>query len=447
MKLSYLRHILETKGLLHGAERLAQVVSRFSQGRRNFSRMISCLEKEFLKEKINITFCVSASVLKRHEDLIRALQNLGFEIAAHGYYHTRMTNYSKDQQVEILKRTHRVFGDLGVSVKGFRCPYLNVNQDTIEAFQSSPYLWTSQELIFGGNGLEQSISRLSSLYRILPVAKTLSLPKFKGKVLEIPITAPDDEMLYERCRVRDSDQISKTWLEAFDKTYQDGELFHLLFHPERFAYIKDAILRLIQQAKTVQPLVWTPSVQELATWWRKRAQIEWKLQQSASGGWTVRIKSPNEATILLKSPNSSGRREQVVTDGNGSQPNSPIYKDYVPLKPIEKGETGNSYLAGNQKKHLIGISLSSPDNLEQCLREEGFLVERSENPQAYSLFMSGKEKWAEAGKRSFLEEIDACQEPLLRIWRWPNKARAACVISSDVDSITLRDFIDRIVHF
>jgi len=95
MKLSYLRHILETKGLLHGAERLAQVVSRFSQGRRNFSRMISCLEKEFLKEETNITFCVSASVLKRHEDLIRALQDLGHEIAAHGYYHTRMTNYSK----------------------------------------------------------------------------------------------------------------------------------------------------------------------------------------------------------------------------------------------------------------------------------------------------------------------------------------------------------------
>jgi len=136
-----------------------------------------------------------------------------------------------------------------------------------------------------------------------------------------------------------------------------------------------------------------------------------------------------------------------VTDGNGSQPNSPIYKDYVPLRPIRQGKTGNSYLAGNQKKYLIGIELSASNNLEQFLREEGFLVERSVDPKAYSLFMSGKDKWTEAGKRSLLEEIDACKEPLLRIWRWPNKARAACVISSDVDSITLRDFIDRIVHF
>jgi len=254
-------------------------------------------------------------------------------------------------------------------------------------------------------------------------------------------------MLYERCRIRDVHSISETWCDLLSQAHQHGELFHLLFHPERFGYIKDSMLKVIKQVKTLEPLVWNPSLQELATWWRKRAQIEWRLQQSASGGWTARIKSPNEATILRKSPNSSGRREQLVIDGNGSQPNSPIYKDYVPLKPMRQGKTGNSYLAGNHKKHLIGISLSSPDNLEQFLREEGFLAERSENPQGYSLFLSERDKWTEAGRRSLLEEIDACKEPLLRIWRWPHKARAACVISSDVDSITLRDFIDRIVHF
>ena len=136
----------------------------------------------------------------------------------------------------------------------------------------------------------------------------------------------------------------------------------------------------------------------------------------------------------------------MVTERNGSVA-PPIYKDYVPLRPIEQGERGNRYPAGNQKKHLIGISLCSPDNFEAFLREEGFLTERSANPQDYSLFFNTRDKWTEVGRRALLQEIDDCREPLLRIWRWPHKARAACVISSDVDSITLRDFVDRMLHF
>jgi len=115
MDLTYPRHNLEQKGFLHGAERLAQVFSRFSQGHRRFSQMISDLERNLINQDIRITFSVS-SLLKRNRDLIERLQGLGHEIAAHGYYHSGMTNFSKDQQVDILERTHRTFGDCGLSL-------------------------------------------------------------------------------------------------------------------------------------------------------------------------------------------------------------------------------------------------------------------------------------------------------------------------------------------
>jgi len=444
LKLTYLKHVVETKGLIHSGERVAQVVSRFSQGRKRFNRMISCLEKEFSNKNIRITFCVSANLLERHFDLIEKLRALGHPIAAHGYHHTKMTNYSKDQQLEILKRAHRVFSDLGVSVSGFRCPYLNFNQDTIEAFQSSAYLWTSQKFIFWKNGLDGNVSRLFSLYSTTSATETLSLPQYRGKILEIPITAPDDEMLYERYRVRDVYRISKTWCDLFDQTYQHGELFHLLFHPERFGYIKDAILNLLKQVNTVQPAVWTPSLDELTKWWRQRMQIEYRLQPSASGGWDVWIKSPRESTILRKCP---VRQQRFATESDSTETNIPIYKDYTALRRIERGTSGNRYPAGDQKKHVIGIAWSCPDNLVQFLREEGFLVERSANPQEYSLFMTGRDELTETGKRALLEEIDACQQPLLRIWRWPHGARSALVISADVDAIDLRDFVHRTARF
>jgi len=447
MKLTYLKHILETKGLFHGAERLVQIVTRFSRGRRRFRDMIACLERDFLNKEIDITFCVSSSVLKRNWDLIERLQNLGHKVAAHGYYHTRMTNYSKDQQAEILKKSYQCFSDLGFSVSGFRCPFLNYNQDTIEAFESSQYQWTSQQLIFWENGFNGQVNRLFSLYNTTTATESLSLPNFNGKILEIPITAPDDEILYERCRIRDVDTIIKTWCDLLDQTYRHGELFHLLFHPERFPYFKDAMLRVIKKVKQLQPFVWTPSLDELTKWWQRRAQIKWSLKTSASDAWTVWIKAPKEATILLKSPNLKAESRRVLPDENDSETLLPVYKDYVPVRPLEQGETESKYPAGTLKKHIIGLAWNCPNNLEQFLREEGFLVERSGNPQDYSLFIGGKEEFTEAGKRSFLEKIDACQQPLLRIWRWPRGARAALTISADVDAIDLRDFLDRALHF
>lgn len=392
MNRTYLKHILETKGFFHAGERLAQVISRFSQGRRRFAQMLSCLEKDFANKEISITFCVSASVLKRNQDLIERLQNLGHKVAAHGYYHTRMTNLSKDQQAEVLKSSHHFFSELGFPVSGFRCPYLNYNQDTIEAFQSSQYQWTSQQLIFWDNGFNGQVDRLFSLYNTSTAEETLSLPNFKGKILEIPITAPDDEILYERCRIRDANAISETWCDVLDQTYKGGELFHLLFHPERFPYFKEAILRVIQKVQALQPFVWTPSLEELTKWWQRRAQMEWRLKASVSGGWTVWIKAPKEATILLKSPNLKAESWRVLPDENDSETSFSVYKDYVQVRPLEQGETDSKYPAGNSKKHLIGLAWSCPDNLEQFLREEGFLVERSGNPQDYSLFMSGKDE-------------------------------------------------------
>ena len=434
LKLTYLKHIVETKGLRHSVERVAQVVSRFSQGRKRFTQMISCLEKEFSNENIEITFCVSANLLERHRDLIEKLRALGHSIAAHGYHHTKMTNYSKDEQLEILKRAHRVFDDLGVSVNGFRCPYLNFNQDTIEALQLSPYLWTSHQLISRGNGYEQKIGRLRSMYNIVPVAEALSLPKFTGEILEIPITLPDDEILYERCRVRDIDQIHKAWLEVFEQTYQEGELFHLLFHPERFAYIKEAILKLIQQVKTMQPAVWTPSLDELTKWWRQRARIRWTVEPAPVGGWRVRIKGPREATVLLKVTELSSKTV-------------PIYKDYASIPPFEETLAGRIYEAGSHKKYTIGISKTCPCAVEEFLTQEGFLVERADNPDSHSFFISGISNFSETDKRPLLKEIDHCREPLLRIWRWPYEARAAFTISSDVDSVVLSDFLGRILNF
>ena len=81
------------------------------------------------------------------------------------------------------------------------------------------------------------------------------------------------------------------------------------------------------------------------------------------------------------------------------------------------------------------------------LVDEGFLVERSEQCSAHSLYLEGYESFEERDKLPLLQHIDKSPLPVLRLWRWPNGARSAFTISSDVDAIALMGFVRRSLHW
>ena len=70
----------------------------------------------------------------------------------------------------------------------------------------------------------------------------------------------------------------------------------------------------------------------------------------------------------------------------------------------------------------------------------GFLVVGSS-----MIFMS---YWnnTEGTEKRIVEEIEQSDAPLLRYWRWPDKARSAMSVTGDIDSVTLSDFVLRILE-
>lgn len=436
--MKYLSHVLETKGLLHSFERSAQILRRYTFGRRRFAEMMSHLQRHSWSD-VRVTFCITASLLESHKEFLRSFKENGHEYAAHGFFHTNMKKKSREEQFEIVRRSYEIFNDSGMPVHGFRCPYLSYNTNTIEALARSPFSWTSNNVIFWDSGLpkdrhsEEHLKKLSTLYSFRDSSQTMSLPKYVERLLDIPLTAPDDEMIYERFRIKDSGAIAPIWIKTFQKVYERGEIYHLLFHPERFQYVSEAMKELVEETRRMTPHVWHATLIQITRWWEKRRQIRWLYEKQNSRAFRLIIQAPPESTILVKSERPDGDRF--------------FYGTYKKADPAIKEKGLFALNVSNLGKNTVTISDKSSKSLEDFLKDEGFLVERRQKADNGSLFIGGYESFTEADKLPLLKKIDESPFPLLRVWRWPNGARCAFTISSDVDSINVGDFMRRMMNF
>lgn len=422
----YLSHIIGTKGFLHSLERSIQIVRRYSFGKRRFSDMVSFLENGFSETGTKVTFCVTASLLEGHSAFFNHLRSAGHQVAAHGYFHFDFKRKPVSTQAEAIKKSFEAFRRHGMPVKGFRCPYLSYDSNTIEALSSSDYSWTSNDVVFWDRGRDwNSVKKLGSLYRTIDANVSLSLPFHSGRMIEIPITAPDDEMIFERYRVKRRGEMTEIWTNIFRRAYLRGELFHLLFHPERFPFLKDSIMDVIRQSRMFAPPVWPASLNEIACWWAARGKSLW----SKSERW-ITLDAPQGATVLIRS----------------SKGGNHFYKDYV-IKERSLKDGRFSFETRNPSNHIVTVSEDCHKGVSEFLSMEGFFVERRKSPPPGALFISGYADFKETDRMKLLDRIDDSGYPLLRLWRWPRGARCAFTVSSDVDSIMFSDFFKRLIYF
>lgn len=438
MPIGFINHVIETKGLAHSLERSAQVFYRYSFGRKRFSDMMSCLEKNLGPAGIKVTFCVTASLLETHLPFLEAFRDMGHEFAAHGYFHTNMKRKSLGEQREILSMSYEAFEKLRMQVYGFRCPYLSYNDNTIEALRESPFIWTSNNVVFWDGFIGDDpasgarLAKLGRLYSTSSSEKFISVPARIGHLIDIPITAPDDEMLLERCRIRDAGEIARIWNGVFLKVYARGELFHLLFHPERFRHIEAPMRMTAEAAREMTPGVWFTTLNELTVWWERRAYSRWQLDDRPDGGLDIGFTGPLEATILVKT--SAAWKAGLV---RGLYSRARLSADGE-ARRVESAEGW---------RHIVQLSRRCSPDVERFLVEEGFITRRVDYPHRNGLYIDGFERFDASEKLMLLDLVDGSNFPLLRLWRWPHNAQCAFTISSDVDSIDLPDFFRRFVNF
>jgi hypothetical protein len=98
------------------------------------------------------------------------------------------------------------------------------------------------------------------------------------------------------------------------------------------------------------------------------------------------------------------------------------------------------------RRPVIGVALDSSQEAFDFLRSEGFVVERSDQPDGYGIYLNNLQNFQVTDEKALSEKIERSKAPLLRYWRWPHQAKSALVVTGDIDAITLFDFGLRILE-
>jgi hypothetical protein len=94
------------------------------------------------------------------------------------------------------------------------------------------------------------------------------------------------------------------------------------------------------------------------------------------------------------------------------------------------------------RKPVVGLSPRTTTVMREFVREEGFVVEVSEDRERFGAYLDLPPD--EISEMGILAHLESAPGPLVRLWRWPAGARSALALTGDIDSITLQDFALRL---
>jgi len=431
----YLSFVIRSKGPIGFILRIGMLIKRFDIFGSKMKDAVLQIEQIGKKYKYRPTVIIPALVLKRHHKLLHHLPNANLECAIHGYTHKSFRDLDLHEQVREIQKAKDVFNELGIPTCGFRAPYLSWNGYTSKAIEKSQLLWGSNQTLIWDGFRNAKVPKLRKfkedaireLYNPFDAKESVSIPRLEGRVVCIPISLPDDEILVDRLGIVDSGRIGELWTEIMEKTYERGEIFVLQLHPERFCICQEAMESLLRRAAAYsKPPVWVTSMKEVAEWWKEKSQFQFTLEATPGRGYRVRCECTDRATILCR-------------NFPGEASKTPFYQDYSIIEDRE------FFIESKNVKPCIGVHPRCSEKLCEFLADEGFCYEISDKNSKYSLFLNEYEDFAPENEMDLLSRIIENNNPIIRYWRWPAGMRSAFLTTHDLDSVTMTDFVLRLL--
>ncbi len=410
-------------------ERGRSVINRYGFSSKNaikrIDRIMDCLS-DF---NCSPTFPVPGMVVEKHPNFIRSLQDRGAEIAVHGYNHINLSELKADLAVKQLLKAVDVFVKYDLVVHGFRAPYLSSNDEIIDSLPENIFDYSSNQAvrwdIIQKNGDHEESDLFSTInkFYIPEAAKRLRcLPWLRSGLIEIPVSVPDDLQMMDGLGYQES-EITEAWLNLVDYTYQRGEVFNLMFHPELSVECLEPFSKLLDKARSYKPGIWLARLCDIAGWWREKATIN----------PTIRSKS----TGVSISINSSSRENWVVSgiEIPGSVPWDGKYNKLI--------ENTVNLLPGIRP--FIGVDGSIPSLLVRKLANQGYIIDTSQHAIECSIFLNQDRMTNLHNEAAVVDMIESASTPLIRLWPWPDGYRSAMCITGDLDALSLLDYANRII--
>lgn len=432
---------IKSKGTRNFARRLWTVFTRFGLSEAHTRRSLAAIMDTTNLYGAMPTFFVPAVVLQRHVSLFAELARRGAEIGVHGYVHNDYRSLSHGEQYKQTEQAIVVFDYAGIPRKGFRHPYLGWTEESVAVLTALDFIYDSNEAVLHDvidldslpTHLRRGYEKSLQLFQAIPCTAYTLRPHYEGRLLRIPLSIPDDEMLYDRLRITDQARLGKIWSQVLRHVYDLGGVYVLNLHPERGLLCQRALDLLLSAAST-QPLsVWMASLGEIAEWWQERRQFHLDIAPLAPNKWRVTAQCSPRSTLLA--------RCVIVED----QPTTPWHGSDVRVQ-------GTTCIINAPRRPCIGLSPRTPTEVDEWLHEQGYPLARGEGQDAESFAMYldlpdglGMTRHERIERCSTLvRQIEQSEVPLVRYGCWPNGSRAALAVSGDVDSVTVQDFFLRI---
>ena len=434
---------IKTKGIHNFARHLWTVFARFGFTEARIRRALYAVVETLRKYDAAPTFFIPAVVLQRHVGLMRNIVDDGAEVGIHGYVHNDYRSLDQASQYKQTECAITAFQRAHIPYEGFRNPYLGWTEESLRVFSALHFSYDSNEAVLHDvidqgrlmptlrSGFEKSLE----LFQAIACNGYTLRPHFEESLLRFPISIPDDEMLFDRLRITDAQEVGRIWSKIMERVYGLGGIYILNLHPERALLCKRALEALLSTASS-QPLpVWLPRLKDVVLWWKEHNQFRLHITAEGSRRWRFEASCSSRATILARNLSMEGL------------PTSSWFGAEVRV-------LAQSGVVATDRCPCIALSAQTPQQVLDFLQEQGYpSVRRSgEEAQAYALYLDMPEGLGSAREEqrercsALIEQLEQLETPLLHFGCWPDGCRAALNVSGDIDSITAQDFFLRMLE-
>ncbi|MFH1313614.1 MAG: polysaccharide deacetylase family protein [Candidatus Eisenbacteria bacterium] len=408
--------VLSSRGIRNSIARAFQVATRFGVTAARMEKQLGAYADVVSRYGACPSLPITAAVLDRNPRVARGLVDRGVELCVHGLVHNDLSELSPQMQRDQIEQAIAIFKKHDIPFQGFRSPYLRYDGGTLSAVSAlefeydsnMPFYWEPGSLLEGLVASESDgLRRGLRFYNPVKFPDERSLPRHIDRLVEIPVSLPDDEILLDRMGLP-PEKIGDTWEEMARLALDRGELLTIQLHPERIELLRESLSRVLDFAETDGGF-WITTMAKIASWWKERTRLEVDVAQTGQGKYRV-----------LTPP---GIRSQLEIA--------------IPATGVRVGITPGSEVA-SPKKPVIGVHPKTGDDLRHKIRDMGYLIETSENNALYACHFAGRDGPDEIDKR--IPDLD---HPLLVDTFWPRPFKAALTVTGDIDCLTLGDFIRR----
>lgn len=413
------RFVLGSRGLVNTVKRTWQIATRFGLTPRRSESRLKALAEIVMEYGAAPSLPITASVLDRNPDVARRLADMGVELSIHGLVHTDMSLLTDAAQRRHVEKAAAIFLKHGIEVTGFRSPYLRYNEATLDSVEAIGLSYDSNLAFYWEPGAALSnlsaeeadgLARGLKFYRPASRPAERSLPRFAGRLVEIPVSLPDDEILLDRMGMK-PDRIGAVWNEMGCMALERRELLTVQLHPERAIILRDSLKKVLNLSRKENSF-WVATLAEIDSWWRARTGVRLEIRPGPGGGFSIVNTAAGRVGLLARIPREGA--EETVSE---------------------------SAVVDSDMKPVVGVAPTAPETLKLFIRDMGYFYEISEDRELYPVYLDALTHRATAA-----DLIQNCGHPLISDTFWPVPYRAAMAITGDIDCLTLGDFLRRFLE-